>query len=525
MLRLPKIVSLALLFLSLTLNLYADNSVDADIKLERVLIESDSKQDFQSKQSASASQANWSMHQYNSQHTGFNDYSTISVPLYLQWSITDTLTLIKTVTVIDDKVLFTYGRKYKNMHSGCFNAKDGSLAWLWYLGDISSATPPSYGLGNVFVQVTNSSSSYMAAFDLNSGDTAWLKPLSAQWQVYLAPTFHKDRLLFGSGTYGGLYCFDAADGTHLWNTPGTRADEWTPAAHGNLVYAYVEKVFTLWDLNTGENLWRFFVDLPGKAPGEQSLGMAMGVSPVVDTIDNIVYCMDAFYHMFYAIDMEQRQILWTDSAVFHGYGKNPVLYNDLLIVTQWGYVDVYDRFTGEVLWKFEGDGGLIYTPVVANGYLFVSSLDSTFAVNISTQSVEWSYPAGGFLTVTDKNLYVADSVTGSLYAFGDITTDIEDEHPPELPTDFVLHQNYPNPFNPSTEIKFEIPSRSFVEVSVYNTLGQKVKTLVNAEKSAGSHTAIWNGTDESGNTVSSGTYFYKLTAGDFIASKKMMLIK
>ena len=95
----------------------------------------------------------------------------------------------------------------------------------------------------------------------------------------------------------------------------------------------------------------------------------------------------------------------------------------------------------------------------------------------------------------------------------------------ELPLTFELHQNYPNPFNPTTEISYEISRRSYVEISIYNTLGQHVKTLVMSDKTVGSHSVIWDGTNEIGNIVSSGTYFYKLTAGDFFDSKKMMLIK
>ena len=109
MLRISRILYAVLLFLFLTLNLFADITIGAEFKLEKVLIASDAKQDFQSKQSSHASEADWPMHQYNAKHTGYNDYSTISVPLYLQWSITDTLPSIKTVSVIDDKVLFTYG--------------------------------------------------------------------------------------------------------------------------------------------------------------------------------------------------------------------------------------------------------------------------------------------------------------------------------------------------------------------------------------------------------------------------------
>ncbi len=94
-----------------------------------------------------------------------------------------------------------------------------------------------------------------------------------------------------------------------------------------------------------------------------------------------------------------------------------------------------------------------------------------------------------------------------------------------LPTKFALNQNYPNPFNPTTEIKFDLPKRSKVNISIYNVLGQKVKTLLDDEKAAGSYMADWDGTSDGGNSVSSGVYFYRMQAGNFQETKKMMLLK
>ena len=94
-----------------------------------------------------------------------------------------------------------------------------------------------------------------------------------------------------------------------------------------------------------------------------------------------------------------------------------------------------------------------------------------------------------------------------------------------LPTEFALAQNYPNPFNPSTEVCFDLPKASHVELNVFNILGQRVKTLVSGEMPAGSHQVSWDGTDSDGGLVASGIYFYRISAGDFSSSKKMMMLK
>jgi len=89
-----------------------------------------------------------------------------------------------------------------------------------------------------------------------------------------------------------------------------------------------------------------------------------------------------------------------------------------------------------------------------------------------------------------------------------------------LPEDFALNQNYPNPFNPVTEISFSLPEASKVKLDVFNMLGQKVTTIYEGKLEAGTHSFSWDGS-----SVSSGVYLYRLTAGDFVETKKMVLLK
>lgn len=94
-----------------------------------------------------------------------------------------------------------------------------------------------------------------------------------------------------------------------------------------------------------------------------------------------------------------------------------------------------------------------------------------------------------------------------------------------LPRVFALTQNYPNPFNPTTNINFDVPVNSQVTLTIFNVLGQKVKTLVDKEMAANKYKVDWDGTSDAGVRVSSGVYFYRMQAGDFTQTKKMMLIK
>ncbi|MGE5498847.1 MAG: FlgD immunoglobulin-like domain containing protein, partial [Syntrophothermus sp.] len=95
----------------------------------------------------------------------------------------------------------------------------------------------------------------------------------------------------------------------------------------------------------------------------------------------------------------------------------------------------------------------------------------------------------------------------------------------EAPKEFKLLQNSPNPFNPVTAIKFQLPVVSRVNIIVYNILGREVATLINEERSPGSHIVYWNGRDNQGAQVASGIYLYRIQAGSYSETRKMNLMK
>jgi len=105
-------------------------------------------------------------------------------------------------------------------------------------------------------------------------------------------------------------------------------------------------------------------------------------------------------------------------------------------------------------------------------------------------------------------------------------TGIESEQSPASPTDFSLEQNYPNPFNPETALSYQLPAQSDVRLDIYNSLGQKVRTLENGRKAAGRYILKWDGRDDAGKPVTSGVYLYRLQAGKkFARSRKMLLLR
>jgi hypothetical protein len=111
------------------------------------------------------------------------------------------------------------------------------------------------------------------------------------------------------------------------------------------------------------------------------------------------------------------------------------------------------------------------------------------------------------------------SIDDSMFVSND-ATGIDDFFASNNPNEFRLYQNYPNPFNPTTTISFNLPKQSHITLKVYNILGQEVAILMNEVKSAGSYREVFNAS-----SLPSGVYVYKLTAGSYIETKKMLLLK
>jgi hypothetical protein len=119
--------------------------------------------------------------------------------------------------------------------------------------------------------------------------------------------------------------------------------------------------------------------------------------------------------------------------------------------------------------------------------------------------------------LTTTSSYQVQSGFWNVY-YQDVIVDIEDEE--VLPIVYKLEQNYPNPFNPSTVIKFAVPERCIVLIKIYDILGNEILTLVNEEMESGWYQKVFNASG-----YSSGMYIYRMQAGNYVSTKKMLLVK
>ncbi|MDP2885528.1 MAG: Ig-like domain-containing protein [Ignavibacteria bacterium] len=151
-----------------------------------------------------------------------------------------------------------------------------------------------------------------------------------------------------------------------------------------------------------------------------------------------------------------------------------------------------------------------------NDVTMKEGFDSSFTVTLNTpdnnvERVKVVFSdAGGLKDSTEWSFRITNALSGTMTS----------------PRDFALAQNYPNPFNPSTAITFELPKTELVTLEIYSVLGEKTRSLVDVvSMGAGRHQVNWDGRDNDGRGVSSGTYLYRLRAGDFVRSRVMILLK
>jgi hypothetical protein len=165
----------------------------------------------------------------------------------------------------------------------------------------------------------------------------------------------------------------------------------------------------------------------------------------------------------------------------------------------------------------DGNNTLTYTAKLSSGL----PLPSWLLFDSTSRTFSGTPPAAATLTI---KITATDTANASVVCTFKITLVADpygiEENNGQLPKEFRLFQNYPNPFNPSTSISFSLPSNSFVSLKVFDLTGREVATIVSEELPAGKYARQWNA-----HGISNGVYYYRIQAGSFTETKKLMLLK
>ena len=124
-----------------------------------------------------------------------------------------------------------------------------------------------------------------------------------------------------------------------------------------------------------------------------------------------------------------------------------------------------------------------------------------------------------------NNYRINEAVFGSEVKAVFMNSSILKASPDYIPNQFSLMQNYPNPFNPNTKIGFILPKKDYVNITIYDSRGKHIKSLINGYFNFGLNEIGWNSTNDKGRNVAAGVYIYKIQTSNYIETKKMILLK
>ena len=382
---------------------------------------------------------------------------------------------------------------------GLFVTHDGGKTWDKN-SDIEGVFQSSIFMNNLEGFVLASGSGIYKTYD---GGDNWIPAFQNNFDSLFS--FGANDICFMDENYGwaaGNYSVTDSSGAGILGTPD-RGKSW------ELVWKYPSSNDIGYNLNSIS-----FADATGWAVGES--GIIVKYTPQTGWIKQTSVTDLPLKKVFFSDenngwitggyknenDFQSILLKTINNGETWGNNKLDYLINDLWFVTnQHGWAVGSDKTDKGVILESK-DGGDNWTVEVDN---LIGPLNSIFIKD----NYAWA--------VGDNGLILRTANTG--------VTWIDDTNDKVSPTEFQLESNYPNPFNPSTVINYQLPTASKVILKVYDVLGREIATLVNEEKSPGFYEVEFNCHSGEGRNLSSGIYFYRIQAGSFVSTKKMILLK
>jgi outer membrane protein assembly factor BamB len=347
------------------------------------------------------------------------------------------------------------------------------------------------------------------ALDRETGEQKWSKAIGS--------LYGRGIVLDSASAYihgDSLYCISIKDGSTIWSEDISIQS--TPAVDDRYVYVTGGYKVQVFDKNTGEAVW-------WRPSSERTTG---GI-----TVDD-----DCFYTQsndtIFAYNKESWDVKWIYKSVGDTiqYGaQNSIAITDskLCVIIEGngegnGELHTLNKETGAFLWASTFSGNYMFAPAIANGVVYIVPIMESalygFDLEDGTQLLyDDSLSYRNQPIVANHQLFVA--TPDKVIVFENANTKVDGSQG-VFQQGFELKQNYPNPFTALTNIEFSLPQSAFVDLKIYNILGEEIYTLVCENRSAGLHSLDFDGTHLPG-----GLYFYKITAGSFVNTKQLLLIK
>lgn len=350
----------------------------------------------------------WSTFQGNAAHTGFVPANLAANQFSRRWA----WTAKASSAVVEDGRVFTVTSDESNLwRLTALSEEDGSVLWQYNMGLLHRVNPPAVADGKVFVTSTGHEATFMWSFDAATGGLLARRPMNSQWEEYLAPTVHNGAVYTESGSYGGLMKFDTDTVTEQWWSGLDQYDGWTPAVDDNYAYTLAGSRFVATDVRDGSLAFQI------EDSGFDWHGYTMNGAPVLDG-EGRAFAMSMGGRLL-AFSLADRTVAW---SIAEQVQSNPALANGVLYVVNGARLEARSPQTGSLLWSWTAPDGINLSypdrtqVVVAGNMAFVAGASNTYAVDLTSHTSPWSYPAAGAMSISSNGVLYIAARTGRLIA-------------------------------------------------------------------------------------------------------------
>ena len=476
---------------------------------------------------SSAEAGNWNNCGGNPSRNGLSDIPGPNAATVL-WEGTSNGLFGNPIYIYGDKLVTMRFSSLTNAPVVCHNIYTGQLLWS---AEITNGTgrslPIGFRDGTVYVVVyTESNNDSLVALNALTGQRVWASKPGIAISITSSCVFASNGDLIVEGSGFKILRINHLTGANVWATSAVPrvVGHTEPVVYGNTVYIWeavaLGENITAYDINTGAR--KYTKVIPDTNPG----GPLQQMAPMVGS-DGIIYAYKSGDNVTALQDNGSAlNILWTTpvrgNSPFSMMGEGP---DTSIYVPSYGKILRLSKNTGKSYDSTASLGNpdlfIARVSVGSDGKVYITS-ESTFLCASSNLSTIFSETINGLNTsgcsIGPNNVLAVCGNGTTLKVYKTSVTSVFNQQ--ISANNFSLKQNYPNPFNPNTTIKYELSKSNIVLLKIYDILGNELKTLVNGRQNAGSYSISFDGSG-----FTSGTYFYKLTAGDFTETKKMILNK
>lgn len=354
----------------------------------------------------------WSTFQGNNAHTGYVPVDVKADQMQLRWKRAAVNRSGTGYSVDLSPLVTANGLLYASGANKltAYRELDGNEVWHYDVSGLAypSVNPPAVDSGVVYMAAGQQQSTYMLAFDAANGALRFKSPMSSQWENYLSPVVLGGAVYTNAGSYGGLYGFSST-GERLFVGALSQTSMWSPAADARAIYAYTGDALTLFEPRSGAVLATIrdssFTNYVYQVGGSAVIGANGGVyaAPYANGYLN----GGAIGNNLTRFDTVKGLVDWRIKGV---YTVTPAYADGVLYAPNASPARVEARaeVDGKLLWSWTpplgGETAFYGAPVVTKNLLFASTNKNTYAIDLRSQKVVWSYPAAGHLAISANGI-------------------------------------------------------------------------------------------------------------------------